>query len=603
MILKKALYGIRGTIAKSMIIISIPPLVITTIILYLFINNYSNRLIEASLQKSVNYVEIVNEITSDDAKLIHLLENTSVSGGGFFFVIDENGTYIVHPSKKGETDAAMLAVMKSNKDFIKYISDGKEYLSYKKYSEPKKIYIAASILKSNSMVLQKSFGALLLVLVIVTPFIIFMISAFIARYIKTPMRNIIDVANLVSQGDLSKFIIQTHYVKCRDIKNCTKKDCPAFSTPNLACWAIDNTICHEGMEGLWKDEKVQRFCSKCEVYQKCIRGEFDELIEAINNMIVTTQHVVISIKEVSAELNIEADMLAETSSNLEGEMLNQAGYIEETTSSNEELAASIDSISSTARNQADRMTDSMKAMERLSDTSAKVSEKATDVSHKTQAAVKNANETKSILDSTTSKINQISENSRKIVEIIRIINDISEQINLLSLNASIEAARAGEHGRGFAVVAEEISKLADATASSTKEIEKMIQQTGNDVNEGAKLVNTTNNAITQMIENIRLTAVFIEEIAASSLEQREKNRSVLGDIENINEMANIIASTTEEQKISSNEILKALSNINESIQVITNSSANLHKSAEDMKKRSDKLSKVTDYFNVEKKKK
>ena len=427
-----------------------------------------------------------------------------------------------------------------------------------------------------------------------------MISFFIARYIKNPMRQIIDVAHLASQGDLSKFIIQPQYVKCSEIKNCDKKECPAFSTSNKACWGISGTLCYEGMEALSKEEKIKKFCCDCSVYHKSIRSEFDELIDAVNTMIVTTQNVVASIKKVSAELNTEAETLASTSSKLEMEMQNQAGYIEETTSSNEELAASIDSISNAAKNQASQMAETMKAMDKLYKSSAKVSEQATDVSQKTQAAVKNANETKSILDSTTSKINQISENSRRIVEIIRIINDISEQINLLSLNASIEAARAGEHGRGFAVVAEEISKLADATASSTKEIEKMIQQTGSDVNEGARLVNTTNEAINQMIENIKNTATLIEEIALASKDQRTDSNNVLKDIDKVNQMSSIIAGTTAEQQHSSNEILKALSNINESILVITNSSENVHNSAEKLKEKAVELKSITDYFIVDK---
>jgi methyl-accepting chemotaxis protein len=602
MLLKKAVYGIRGTIIKSMIVICIPPLTITAIILFLFINNYSNTIAETSLRKSAKYAATITELADDETQYRHIIQQMPVNGEGFFFVMDENGTYLAHPGKQGETDNLMLFAIKNNKDFFIFTSpDGSDYLVYSEYIPARKLYIGASILKKETMVLQKSFAGLLLGLIIVTQLIIFLISVFIARKIKKPLRGIIEVATVVSQGDLSRFIIQPHYVKCSEIKNCRKKDCPAFSTSNKACWGIDGTICFEGMESLDRETRIKKYCCNCDVYHKSIRSEYEELIEAVNNMIVTTQNVVTSIKKVSAELNSESDMLAVTSSRLEGEMQNQAGYIEETTSSNEELAASIDSISTAAKNQADKMTETMKAMKKLTLSSEKVSIKAADVSMKTKSAVKDANETKAVLDTTTSKINQISENSRKIVEIIRIINDISEQINLLSLNASIEAARAGEHGRGFAVVAEEISKLADATAASTKEIEKMIQQTGSDVNEGAKLVIATNNAITQMLENISITASLVEEIAESSREQNNDNRTVLGDIEKVNEMSGVIAGTTSEQQHNSNEILKALSNINESIQVITHSSADLHNSAEELKAKSMKLNDITDYFTVSRK--
>jgi len=599
MVMRKVFYGIRGTVVKSMTIISLPPLIITTVVLFLFINNYSYKLAESSLHKSVKYAVLLHEAVNDDILFFNMLQNTNISGGDFFFAIDENGTYLSHPQKKGETDTSLLVLAASEKPFFKYkSSDGKEYLIYKEHIPSKKMYIAAAIPESESMVLQKSFAVVLLILIFITPFIVIMISIFIAGYIKKPLSHIIETATHVSEGDLSKFIIQGHYKKCTSLQDCKKTDCPAYRTSNLACWGIENTTCYDGMEGLSKNEKIRKFCCTCKVYQNSIRGEFDELIEAVNNMIVTTQHVVSSIKEVSGELGMESEKLSDTSKKLEIQMQNQAGYIEETTSSNEELAASIDSIADAAKNQAEKMKNASGAMEMLSESSSNVSKKAADVSGKTQVAVENANETKSILDDTTSKINQISENSLKIVEIVQIINDISDQINLLSLNASIEAARAGEHGRGFAIVAQEISKLADATAASTKEIETTIQQTRADVNEGANLVNTTNTAIVQVMNNIKNTAILMKEIAVSSEDQRKGNQSVLSDIETINQMSTVIAETTAEQKNNSNEILKALSSINESIQLITTSSENLHASAEELKEKSQKLNEITDYFTV-----
>jgi methyl-accepting chemotaxis protein len=315
-------------------------------------------------------------------------------------------------------------------------------------------------------------------------------------------------------------------------------------------------------------------------------------------MIVATQHVVASVKGISGELGTESEELALTDEKLEKQLENQAIYIEGATSSNKELAASINNIANATRNQAVKMETTFEAMDVLKKTSLEVSDKVTDISLKIENTISSVNEAKDILDQTTSKMNHISENSQKIEEMVHIINDISDQINLLSLNASIEAARAGEHGRGFAIVAQEISKLADATAASTKEIEGTINQTRNDVTKGVSLVNTTNEEIMLVMKSIKDTAKLMKEIATAVDNQKKSNETAVNDIFTINNMSTLIAQATAEQKTNSTKIIEAMTIINDSIHIISTSTKNLHRSADGLKQKSHKLNDVTDYFKV-----
>jgi methyl-accepting chemotaxis protein len=107
--------------------------------------------------------------------------------------------------------------------------------------------------------------------------------------------------------------------------------------------------------------------------------------------------------------------------------------------------------------------------------------------------------------------------------ILKIINEISEQINLLSLNAAIEAARAGDAGRGFAVVADEISQLADRTAQSLKEIASLISINNREIGEGQQGVDDAMNVIGRLVEGIgqinettRAITGFMQDLAGVS---------------------------------------------------------------------------------------
>ncbi|MCC6302170.1 MAG: PAS domain S-box protein [Gammaproteobacteria bacterium] len=221
------------------------------------------------------------------------------------------------------------------------------------------------------------------------------------------------------------------------------------------------------------------------------RDEFSDLLYALKIMKGTLEGIVSDVLGKASSFNHTASGIAAGNDSLSQRTEEQASSLEETASSMEELTSTVKQNAENAI-QASRLADETR---RSAEKGGQVVAKAVDA------------------------MSGINEASKKIADIIGVIDEIAFQTNLLALNAAVEAARAGEQGRGFAVVAGEVRNLAQRSATSAKEIKDLINDSVLKVEAGTELVNASGQTLTEIVAGVGKVSAIVADIAAASREQ------------------------------------------------------------------------------------
>ncbi|MBY0572144.1 MAG: MCP four helix bundle domain-containing protein, partial [Undibacterium sp.] len=248
------------------------------------------------------------------------------------------------------------------------------------------------------------------------------------------------------------------------------------------------------------------------------RDETGQLLSALVDMNTSLVMTIGQVHRVAASISTGAGEIASGNADLSARTESQAGSLEETASSMEELTSTVKQNADNAR-QANQLVISASAV-----------------------AVKGGE----VVGHVVSTMGSIKDSSRKIVDIIGVIDGIAFQTNILALNAAVEAARAGEQGRGFAVVATEVRNLAQRSASAAKEIKELISSSVEKVDFGSKLVDEAGQTMSEIVESVRHVADIMAEITSASQEQSAGIEQVNQAINHMDEMTQQNAALVEE---------------------------------------------------------
>ena len=264
-------------------------------------------------------------------------------------------------------------------------------------------------------------------------------------------------------------------------------------------------------------------------------GAFEELKTGVNATVAKLTQVVDDIKVVSSAVRSGAGEIAEGNLNLSQRTEQQATSLQQTASSMEEMTA-------TVQQNADS------AME------------ASNLAVETQQLAQRGG---SVVGNAVQAMSQINESSRKMADIIGVIDDIAFQTNLLALNASVEAARAGEQGRGFAVVASEVRNLASRSATAAKEIAELIKDSSIKVDEGSRLVNESGTTLEEILSGVGKVTTIVGDIATASKEQSEGIGGVNNAVTQMDELTQQNAALVEEAASASENLGRQAKKLNQ----------------------------------------
>ena len=316
-------------------------------------------------------------------------------------------------------------------------------------------------------------------------------------------------------------------------------------------------------------------------------------------------HFVAQIQEMVAGMFTLVEYLSSSSSQLSSSAEQMSGVSQGQAASSQQMAATIEQVATLADNTARNSEQQFSAVDYLHQRISSLNKLIGEMEIQVQKSLElsdnvssHAGEGDQSLQMMNNSMAKITESSEQITGIIEIINNISDKINLLSLNAAIEAARAGDAGRGFAVVADEVAKLADQTSESIKQVDSLIQINHQEIANGIKTVESTIYTSRKIIQGVSDISEFMKRIFEFSEAQINISKDVSEQLTTLSRLSQETRDATGEQRTAFDEIVKSISDVSDMAQQSASGAEDLSSNSSELAKVSENLLNQISSFKV-----
>ncbi|WP_408095853.1 methyl-accepting chemotaxis protein [Peredibacter sp. HCB2-198] len=369
---------------------------------------------------------------------------------------------------------------------------------------------------------------------------------------------------------------------------------------------------------LVKDEAYVTLYIDLPNYRKSMTATLKELIQFNENLATTKTKEAISVYKSSSIITMVISALgvlfatclglfisSRISKTLNGISQEISTSSDQTSQTSQELSSSSAQLSQGATESAASLEETVSSLEELSSMVKLNSDHAKEASSLSQCSLASAEQGDKELTRLITSMESMGKSSKKIEEIINVIDDIAFQTNLLALNAAVEAARAGDQGRGFAVVADAVRNLAGRSAAAAKDINVLIKENVEKTNESSKMANSSGVALKEIVTSAKKVADLNSEISAASQEQANGIEQISKAMHHLDSAIQSNASSSEEVASSAEEMssqAKCLSQLVSDLQVfVDGGKAQVKKVSRPVQNHEDKKLKLVSHYISSKK--